>query len=172
MSILFPDAEWDSVYDIDFKELYREGFRAAIFDIDNTIVPHGRPADRRAIAFFQMLHREGMKTCLLSNNKEKRVRPFALALGSPYIAKAGKPSLAGYEKAMKIMGGSREDTVFIGDQIFTDIWGANRAGLRSYLVRPIDPREEIQIVLKRFLEAPLLFFFRRKQKKTLKKAKR
>ncbi|MDO4788560.1 MAG: HAD-IIIA family hydrolase [Johnsonella sp.] len=172
MSKLFPDAEWDSVYDIDFHHLYLEGFRAIIFDIDNTIVPHGAPADQKAIDFFGMLHREGLKTCLLSNNKEKRVRPFALALQSPYISKAGKPGISGYEEAMRIMGSSRKDTLFIGDQIFTDIWGAKRAGLRSYLVRPINPREEIQIVFKRYLEAPVLFFFRKKKKKTLQKANR
>ena len=76
--------------------------------------------------------------------------PFAKKVNSPYIYKGGKPSVKGYEKAMKVMGTGRETTFFVGDQLFTDVWGANRAGLYSILVRPINPKEEIQIVLKRY----------------------
>ena len=62
----------------------------------------------------------------------------------------------GYLKAMKKMGTTRENTLFVGDQLFTDIWGANNAKLHSILVKPIDKKEEIQIVLKRFLEYPII----------------
>lgn len=165
MRSLFPYKEKPSLYDIDFEKLYNKGFRAAIIDIDNTIVPHGAGADKRAIEFFKRLAAIGIKTCLVSNNKEKRVSSFASEVKSPYIAKAGKPGATGYKNAMKIMGSGIEDTVFIGDQIFTDIWGANRLGIRTYLVRPVNPKEEIQIVLKRYLEAIVLYFYRRRMKK-------
>ena len=56
-------------------------------------------------------------------------------------------------------------TIFIGDQLFTDVWGANRAGIRTILVKPIDPKEEIQIVLKRYLERIVLWAYERKKKK-------
>ena len=67
--------------------------------------------------------------------------------------------------AMEIMGTDRSNTIFIGDQLFTDVWGAKRAGIPNILVKPIHPKEEIQIVLKRYLEKIVLFFYRREQKR-------
>ena len=69
-------------------------------------------------------------------------------------------------EAMRLMGTNAENTLFVGDQLFTDIWGANRCGIRTVLVNPIHPREEIQIVLKRFLEKPVLAAYERKKRRT------
>ena len=160
----YPDHEADSAVSIDFRELYRSGKRAVIFDIDNTLVPHGAPADRRAIDLFRDLRAIGFRTMLLSNNKEPRVKSFADAVDSPYLFRAGKPGVAGYQRAMQQMNSSPSDTVFVGDQLFTDIWGAKKAGIDTYLVKPIHPKEEIQIVLKRRLEAIVLYFYHRKNK--------
>ncbi|MCM1058410.1 MAG: YqeG family HAD IIIA-type phosphatase [Firmicutes bacterium] len=157
----FPDNEADNAYDIDYEGLYRKGFRGIIFDIDNTLVPHGAPADERSAALFERLRAIGYQTCALSNNKEPRVKSFCDAVGSQYIFKAGKPGTAGYKKAMERMGSRAENTVFVGDQLFTDIWGAKKAGIVTYLVRPIHPKEEIQIVLKRKLERIVLYFYHR-----------
>ena len=71
--------------------------------------------------------------------------------------------MKGYVKAMELMGTDRETTIFVGDQLFTDIYGANRAGITSYLVKPIHPKEEIQIKVKRYLEAAVLYFYRKKR---------
>lgn len=155
----------DSTYEIDFDKLYGEGYRGIIFDIDNTLVPHGAPADERACALFSHLKELGYQCMLLSNNKEPRVKMFNDAVEVSYIFKAGKPKPANYRKAMELMGTSQQNTIFVGDQIFTDVYGANLAGIRTILVKPIHPREEIQIVLKRYLEKIVLFFYRRKQKK-------
>lgn len=155
----------DSTYEIDFDKLYGEGYRGIIFDIDNTLVPHGAPADEQACALFSHLKELGYQCMLLSNNKEPRVKMFNDAVEVSYIFKAGKPKPANYRKAMELMGTSQQNTIFVGDQIFTDVYGANLAGIRTILVKPIHPREEIQIVLKRYLEKIVLFFYRRKQKK-------
>ena len=144
----YPGEYVDSTYGIDFKGLYEEGYRGIIFDIDNTLVPHGAPADQRAKELFAQLKELGFSCCLLSNNKEPRVKMFNDEVQVSYIFKAGKPKVAGYEKAMEVMGTRRENTIFVGDQIFTDVYGANRTGLRTFLVKPIHPKEEIQIVLK------------------------
>ncbi len=80
-----------------------------------------------------------------------------------YIFKAGKPKAAGYQRAMKVMGTKPESTMFVGDQLFTDIWGAKKAGIETFLVKPIHPKEEIQIVLKRYLEKIVLFFYHRRK---------
>lgn len=165
LKTFYPDNEADSTYEIDFEALYARGYRGIIFDVDNTLVPHGAPADERAIAFFERLRGIGFDTMLLSNNKEPRVKSFAKQVGSKYIFKAGKPSTGGYEKAMEYMNTTRETTLFVGDQLFTDVWGAKRTGIETYLVKPIHPKEEIQIVLKRRLEWIVLYFYHKQQKK-------
>ena len=161
----FPDEYVDSADGIPFEELYRKGYRGIIFDVDNTLVPHGAPADARSIGLFERLRAMGFSTCILSNNKEPRVAPFAGQVKSPYIFKGGKPSVKGYERAMEVMGTGRENTLFIGDQLFTDVWGARRTGLYSILTKPMDPHEEIQIVFKRYLEAVVLRAYIVKEKK-------
>lgn len=162
----YPNLWVDSTYGIDFEKMREKGICALIFDIDNTLVPHGAPADDRAVALFQRLHALGYSMMLLSNNKEPRVKMFCDAVeGASYIYKAGKPGRKGYERAMEMMGSDRETTVFIGDQLFTDVWGARRCGIYSILVKPIDKKEEIQIVFKRYLERVVLFFYQKKLKK-------
>lgn len=165
LEIFYPKHYVSSAYVIPYERLYGEGIRGVIFDVDNTLVPHDQPADDRARGLFEKFHQMGMETCLLSNNKEPRVASFAGEVGTKYIYKSGKPSVKGYVKAMELMGTSRATTIFVGDQLFTDVWGANRAGIRSYLVKPIDPREEIQIVLKRYPEAVVLWFYRKRRRK-------
>lgn len=163
--IFYPDKYVASTYVIDFDELYRIGYRGLIFDIDNTLVPHGAPADRRAIELFDRLRIIGFDTCLISNNQEPRVKPFAEKVSSKYVYNAHKPSAKNYKKAMELMKTDEDTTIFIGDQIFTDVWGAKRAGIKSILVRPIHPKEEIQIVLKRYLEKIVLYNYKKDKNK-------
>ena len=149
----------DSAYGIDYEEYYRRGFRGIIFDIDNTLVEHGAPADERGIALMERLKKTGFQIMLLSNNKEPRVKMFNDKVHVSYIFKAGKPAKRGYEEAMSKMGTDRGTTLFVGDQLFTDVWGAKRAGIHNILVQPMNPKEEIQIVLKRYLEKIVLHFY-------------
>ncbi|MCR5054369.1 MAG: YqeG family HAD IIIA-type phosphatase [Lachnospiraceae bacterium] len=159
--LLFPNDYVDSTYIIDFKKLYEEGYRGVIFDIDNTLVPHNAPADDRAKALFKELHDTGFQAMVLSNNKEPRVKTFSDAvIYCDYIYKAGKPNPGKYFNAMKLMGTDTKNTIFVGDQILTDIWGANRAGIRTCMVKPVLKwKEEPQIILKRLLEYVILFFY-------------
>lgn len=161
----YPTRYVDSTYEIDFGNLYERGIRGLIFDIDNTLVEHGVPANDRAIELFDRLRAIGFDTCLISNNKEPRVKPFAEAVQSKYVFKANKPSKKNYRKAMELMNTDESNTCFIGDQLFTDVYGANRCGIMSILVKPIHPKEEIQIVLKRKLEKIVLYFYKRKVNK-------
>ena len=91
LQCFYPDEYLDSTYLIDFEEKYRQGYRGIIFDIDNTLVPHGLPADERAVALFKRLRDTGYQVTMLSNNKEPRVKMFCDAVDAPYIYKAGKP---------------------------------------------------------------------------------
>ncbi len=160
----YPDAYVDSAYGIDFEKLYGEGYRGVIFDIDNTLVPHGAPADKRSKELFARLKSLGYGIILLSNNKKPRVKTFGDAVGAGYIYKAKKPAVGNYRKAMELMHTDKGSTLFVGDQLFTDVWGAKKAGMRTFLVKPIHPKEEIQIVLKRRLEKIVLFFYLRSNK--------
>lgn len=154
----YPDEYLDSAYDIDYDMLYEEGIRGLIFDIDNTLVMHDAPPDERSTALLNMLDQKGFGILFLSNNREERVRSFrdGSVMQALYIHKASKPLRTGYVRAMEMLGTNADTTVFIGDQLFTDVWGAKRAGIRNILVRPIDKKEEIQIVLKRVLEKAVL----------------
>lgn len=161
----YPDEDWDSAYQIDYPTFYEKGYRGILFDVDNTLVEHNEPVTIPAIELFRHLKELGFKTCIISNNIEERVRPLATVLETEYIHKAGKPSAKGYIRGMEKLGTAPEQTLFVGDQIFTDIWGANRAGIHSILVRPIARHEEIQIILKRHLEKIVLYRYRKRKTK-------
>lgn len=157
----YPDEYLESTYVIDFEKLYQQGFRGILFDIDNTLVPHGAKADERCQILFRRLKELGFQIMLLSNNKEPRVKSFNDVVQVAYIYKANKPFPQNYIKAMEQIGTTKENTIFVGDQLFTDIWGAKKTGMRTFLVKPIYPKEEIQIVIKRFFEKIVLFFYKR-----------
>lgn len=163
--LLYPDAWVASTYDIPFEKLYKKGYRAVIFDIDNTLVPHGAPADERAEAFFKRLDAIGFRYALISNNKGPRVEQFNKNIHAYTVCNAHKPSVENYVKAMALMDVEKEQCLFVGDQIFTDILGARRAEIYSILVQPIHPKEEIQIVFKRKLEKIVLHFYKKKRTK-------
>ena len=137
----YPDCYMNSTYEINFDEYYEKGYRGVIFDIDNTLVPHGAPADEGSKKLFEHLKELGFQVVLLSNNKEPRVKMFNDVVKVSYIYRANKPSVKNYRKAMEMMGTNEENTVFVGDQLFTDVWGAKRTGIHNVLVKPIDKKE-------------------------------
>ena len=161
----YPTQYYESSYMIDYEKLYEEGYRGIIYDLDNTLVPHGAPADERAIKLMDRLKNIGYSIFFLSNNKKERVEMFNEKIGALYLCKASKPNPKGYLEAAKMMDLEPSQVLVVGDQIFTDIWGANMAGMRSCLVVPIDrSTDEIQIVLKRMLEKVVLNSYLKKNK--------
>jgi HAD superfamily phosphatase (TIGR01668 family) len=161
---LYPKEYKTSAYVIDYEKMYQKGYRGILFDIDNTLVPHDAPADERSIALFKRLEEIGFSCCFISNNYEERVKAFNEAIGNPYIYRAKKPSKDGFYLGMKAIGTKPSTTFVVGDQLFTDMWGARNAGVYSILVKPIHPKEKWTIVLKRKLEKIVLFFYYRKQR--------
>jgi len=156
---LYPTVKTLSAYSIDYEKLYGMGIRGIIFDIDNTLVPHDAPADEASISLIKKIHDVGIKTYILSNNGMQRAKSFADAVGSDYIFKAGKPKPDGFRVCMSKMGTDEKSTVLIGDQLFTDVWGASNAGIRSILVKRIDFHEKYYIHLKRILEYIIMLFY-------------
>ncbi len=161
----YPTVYSPSVYTVDFSNLYNKGYKGLILDIDNTFVAHGAPANEKAIALFNELHNIGFKTCIISNNHEERVKSFADKVDSLYIFEANKPSKENYIKAAMMMDTPISQVIFIGDQLFTDIFGANNSGIKSILVKPINIDPYFYIKLKRFGERIVLPFYFRYAKK-------
>ena len=169
----FPSCCMDSVYDIPYESLKASGITALIFDIDNTLVPHDIPHPTAEVtALFTRLLGMGFKICLLSNNSAARVAGFNDTLQFPNIAKARKPSRRGIRRAMALLEAVPAETVLIGDQIFTDVWGGNRAGIKVILIKPVSARDEITVRLKRGVEKMLVNEYLRRQKAEAGKGKR
>lgn len=141
------------VYSINYQAFRDRGFCGIIFDVDNTLEDHltERPSSRCA-SLLRQLGGMGFRLCLLSNNSPARAERFADGFDVWVVGKAGKPSAKGYCEAMRRMGTHPEQTLMVGDQIFTDIWGANRVGIYSILVEPIQRYENGFFYVKRFLE--------------------
>lgn len=158
-----PDEYYSSTYKIDFKKYYDMGYRGILFDIDNTLVKHNEPATSRAIQLMEKLKAIGFQVCLVSNNKEPRVAAFNKKMKVYYVYKAGKPAKKGYLKAIEKMGCTKDTTLAVGDQIFTDVIGSASIGIHTILVKPIDTsHEEIQITLKRIIEKPFIAYLTKK----------
>ncbi len=161
---LFPSEYYESTYAIDFQKYYDLGYRGILFDIDNTLVPHDKMHDDRSRALFKKLKDIGFKVCFVSNNEEPRVKEFNDEVNVEYVYKAGKPKAEGFLKGVKKLNIKRSTTIFIGDQLFTDIWGANNAKIHSILVNPLDKEIKYYIVLKRILEFPIKKMYLTKHK--------
>lgn len=160
LRLFYPYERADSVFSIDYGKLYELGYRGIIFDIDNTLVHHGKDSTPEVDALFRGIHQIGLKTLLLSNNGVDRIERFLRNIDSPYISNADKPAPANYHRAVERLGVPREQVVVIGDQIFTDILGANRSGIASILVDFIRAPNETKIGIRRNLEKVILGCYR------------
>jgi len=139
MALFKADFLANSIYDISGEALARRGIKLLLADLDNTLVPYGVPLpDEKLVKWRDELHACGITLFVLSNNRhEHRPRIFAEGLDVPYIGHAGKPKTPSFYKAMEEMRVTKEQTAIIGDQIFTDVLGGNRAGVSTILVKPI-----------------------------------
>ena len=160
----YPFERAKSVFAIDYNKLYEKGYRGLIFDIDNTLVPHGKDSTPQVDELFVQIQKAGLKTLLLSNNDEPRVKRFLKNIDSLYICDANKPAKEGYIKALEMLGFDKEKTICIGDQVFTDIYGANRCGIPNILVDYIKKPGETKIGIRRHLELIVLKFYSLRKK--------
>lgn len=160
MKLLYPDRRCESIYQINLKELKEKGIRGIIADLDNTLVAwRSETIPPSLIDWLKRINDEGFKLCLLSNAGGKRAERMGKLLKLPVIAPALKPSRTAFEKGVKILKLSAEEIAVVGDQVFMDILGGNRAGMYTILVRPISKREFIGTRLIRLLERLVLLRF-------------
>ena len=157
----YPFEYFDSPFLIDYTRLYNKGFRGLIFDIDNTLVGHGKPSTVEVDDFFKKLHAIGFRTLLLSNNSEERVLSFKKNIETLYIAEAEKPKIDGYLEALKMLSLDKKSIIYIGDQISIDILGANKAAVPNILVKYVGYGKEKKIGIRRRLENLILWFYKK-----------
>lgn len=158
LRLLFPDLYVASIYDIDLEYLRRRGIRGLIFDLDNTIVEHGKISwPSEVLDWLDGLKADGFKVSIVSNNRQRAAEELARMHGILAVFRAVKPRRQPFLKAIELMGVGRRETAVVGDQIFTDVMGGNRLGLFTILVNPLPGKEFIGTTLfSRQLEKLLL----------------
>ena len=158
MPLFFPTLYRRRITDVKAEDLRRMGVRGVFLDVDNTLTTHDAPDLTDEVkAWLETMQTEGFLLIVVSNNKPERVQPFAEKIGLPFAALAHKPMPSGYKAAAKALQVPLKECVAIGDQIFTDIMGANLCRIPSILLEPIEPEVEQKfIVFKRKIERRLL----------------
>lgn len=160
---LCPDIHVPSVTDISLQALKQRGFTTLIFDLDNTLLGwKAHDISKDILSWLEQARALGYKMVLLSNSLQRRVNRLSEVIGIPAIPHAWKPRRSVFREALRLAGSNPEETIVIGDQLFTDVLGAKRSNLFTILVIPIDRKEFFVTRLVRIPEKILLRIFRRK----------
>ena len=158
MTLFYPTLYRRRITDVTAEDLRRQGARAILLDVDNTLTTHDAPDVETAVRqwLFRMQD-EGFQLIIVSNNSPQRVEPFARMVELPFAAHARKPLPVGYRMAAAALEVPLRECIAIGDQIFTDVLGANLAGIPSVLLEPIQPEVEQKFIMfKRKIERLLM----------------
>ena len=162
--ILRPKVYVNSIYNIDLKKLKKvKKIKGIIVDLDNTLIAWGKKEiDNRINDWIKEAKSLKLKLCIVSNNSSKRVTEFAEIFKIPYSSNSIKPFNAPFIKAIEILDTKNSETIVIGDQIFTDIWGGNRLKLFTILVAPIIKGDSIGTFFHSTLEKIIISFWQKK----------
>lgn len=152
-----PDKIFLKINEITPEILKNEGVKALVLDIDNTLAPRYVPLpDSELKNWIKTMRDAGIKLHIISNNHASRVMKFANALEVPFYCNGMKPFPRSFIRAVRHMSVPRENVAAVGDQIYTDVVGAHLAGIRAWLVSPVDPKENIIFKIRRKLEGPVI----------------
>ena len=158
-----PDLKINKIYEIDKELLKKLEVKALILDIDNTLTTHGNPVPADGIVnWVAQMKADKVPMVIVSNNSHNRVRPFAGKLGIPFIANGKKPLKGGLRRAVKQFNLQPQQICVVGDQLFTDILGGNRLGMKTILVTPFEEETGRFFKIKRKLEQRLMRKYRSK----------
>ena len=138
MDNFVPDMYQKSIYHIDYEKLADEGIKCILFDLDNTCVPYkDKEPNKKLIDLFEELKDMDFKLVIFSNAMRKRIAPFKKKLNVDCLARAGKPRNKNFLKVLKLFNLDLSEVVIIGDQLYKDILGGNRVGIKTILVNPM-----------------------------------
>lgn len=160
-------AAFGNVTDISPAFLAKMNIRGLILDVDNTLTTHDNPVPAKGIPeWIELMKKSGIKLMIVSNNHPPRVKPFADLLGLPFVCEGKKPLNKGFREAIKLMGLPKSSIAAVGDQIFTDVLGANLMGIRMLYVVPFEHEKTTFFNVKRKLEKPFIpkNIYRKKEK--------
>lgn len=165
---LYPRIYVNSLMEIPLQELKELNIRAFILDLDNTVTEwNSNELTSEVREWFKEVKKAGFKACILSNNKESRIAQVARQLDIPFISRAQKPRRGAFYRAVNLMEVEAQEVAVVGDQIFTDVLGGNRAGLFTILVHPINRREFVGTKVSRTME----FFVLRRMRRRMEPGK-
>ena len=166
MFTLQPDFRFNTFDEATVEFLKKNNINGVILDIDNTLEPyeHALPGEH-VKSWLKELGEAGIKAAFVSNNNEERVSTFNAELGLVAFSKAKKPFKKNVLRAMELIGATKETTMLMGDQVFTDVWAAKNAGIRSALVPPINDKKDVFTKFKRLLEKPILKKYEKRKAK-------
>ena len=155
--ILYPNVHFNNVREIKIDFLRKNKIKALILDVDNTLIDYKQILSEEVKNWIKKVKENGFKICILSNsNNKNKVQKVATALDLQYIMLAKKPFKSGFKKASKLLNLLPENIAVIGDQVFTDVIGANNMGMFSIYVEPINKKEYWYTKWKRPLESLIL----------------
>lgn len=153
MSIFQPTKIVEKITDVTPELLRGMGVKAVLLDVDNTLTSYkSHEPVEGAVEWTHRMTAEGFQLLIVSNNYQSRVEPFAAKFGIGFITFAMKPLPFGYVKAKRMLKMKASDCVIIGDQVFTDITGANMSGMKSILLSPVEQEDGALFKLRRRLE--------------------
>ncbi len=156
-SKFIPDYRFAVFSEVTIEFLLSNGIKGVLLDIDNTLEPYENPTPGpHVVAWLKSLEENGIKAAFVSNNGKNRVELFNEKLGLPAYYKAKKPFKTNLIKALSDINCKPSDAIFIGDQIFTDVYAAKRMGMRAVLLTPINDKRDPFTKFKRMLEKPFL----------------
>lgn len=162
-NFLLPNEFVHNVFEITPEKLNALGIRGIITDLDNTLVEWDRADATEAImAWIEELRQAGIRVVIASNNHEERVKRFAEPLGIPYIHRAKKPLGAAYYAGLVQLRLKRDEVAMVGDQLLTDVFGAKRQKLYTFLVRPVAESDGFVTLFNRFIERRVFNDLKRK----------
>ena len=153
MGLFNPYCIFERTAKITPEFLKEQGITNLLLDVDNTLTTHDNPEPSPGIPeWIATMKENGIGMVIISNNNKERVEPFAAKLGLPFTSMSCKPLPYGYIKGMKILGSNRKNTAMVGDQIFTDVMGANLTGMKSFMVLAILAEDSAGFKFKRKIE--------------------
>ena len=157
LHLFLPDIYQKSIYSINYENLKNAGIKIILFDLDNTLVPINASLPSKKVKdLFEDIKKMGMKPVLLSNSGQKRVAPFKEELFVDAACNSMKPLKRKYKKVFGIYDVKPNEVAAIGDQVLTDVLGANRMGITSILVNQISTTDFPRTKLNRWLENKIL----------------
>lgn len=143
----------EAIYQITPEQLKAHGIKVVLTDLDNTLIAWNNPEGTKEMhEWMQQMEAAQIPVVVVSNNKEERVAKAVSKLGLPYIARAMKPFAKGFKEAERRFNLPKEAFLMVGDQVMTDIRGANGAGIRTALVKPIVETDAWNTRINRFME--------------------